>query len=90
MTQCRHVEQGGPLGSGHSTLDGEGQEQTSPGNGRRAFQAKPVNGQSPGGGTEPSLFKALQDRCLEPGRGAPRIELAQTAKGQSRSCWVLF
>lgn len=35
--------------------------------GSRACQAKRVDVQSPQGGTQPSLFKDLQDHCPEPG-----------------------
>lgn len=71
MAHCRQGRQGGRLGSCHSASEVMDRNKPAPGKGRRAFQAKGANVQSPQGGTKPSLFKDLQDHCLDPGRGAP-------------------
>lgn len=86
MAPCRQVGQGEPLESCHSMGKVKDRNDPALGKGRRASasQAKRVNGQSPRGGTEPSLFRDLQDHCLEPSRRASRAELAQTAMGQSK------
>lgn len=84
MAPCSQVGQGEPLESCHSMGKVKDRNNPALGKGRRASQAKRVNGQSPRGGTEPSLFRDLQDHCLEPGRRASRAELAQTAMGQSK------